>query len=505
MNSKSWFSQFNFPNKPLIIADLANNHGGSIETAKKLISQLSELAINFNINICVKFQYRDLETFIYQRYHGTSDYSYIKRFEETKLNWAQFGYLTEYAKSLGLLTAATPFDELSTDFVLAHNHDFLKVASVSSNDWTLISKVEQIDLPILVSTGALTNLETEKIASRLMHKGKDFALMHCVASYPSIAERANILRISNLKKFGVPVGYSTHEQPGELIPSVIAIAAGATIIEKHFGIEEGKISKNKYSLDKLEFSKWLDFLLDNLKYLYDCNFESSLTDQKNTLSQLTRGVRAKKDLEIGEEISIDAVTLSIPVLVNQLVAKDLSVHNKIIAISNINKGDEIMLSEVSINSVDLCLRDIAQQVRLKLQNSNIIMSNNVELEISHHYGLDNFNNFGAVFITLINRDYCKKLIIMKPDQEHPEHYHKTKEETFFILHGDLILNLEGKVYNLLPGSIITINPNMKHSFKSIGGCIFEEISTRHLLDDSFYSDPIISKNTERKSKISFWA
>ena len=32
------------------------------------------------------------------------------------------------------------------------------------------------------------------------------------------------------------------------------------------------------------------------------------------------------------------------------------------------------------------------------------------LEISHHYGLHRFREFGAVIIDCVNRDYCKKLI-----------------------------------------------------------------------------------------------
>ena len=35
-----------------------------------------------------------------------------------------------------------------------------------------------------------------------------------------------------------------------------------------------------------------------------------------------------------------------------------------------------------------------------------------DFEISHHYGLDKFNKFGLVMITILNRDYCKKILVL---------------------------------------------------------------------------------------------
>ena len=39
--------------------------------------------------------------------------------------------------------------------------------------------------------------------------------------------------------------------------------------------------------------------------------------------------------------------------------------------------------------------------------------------------------------TLVNKDYCKKIIYQFPGQTNPEHFHKIKEETFILLEGDL--------------------------------------------------------------------
>ena len=62
-----------------------------------------------------------------------------------------------------------------------------------------------------------------------------------------------------------------------------------------------------------------------------------------------------------------------------------------------------------------------------------------DFEISHHYGLDKFNKFGLVMITVLNRDYCKKILVLFPGQKHPEQWHNVKEETFHILFGKINL------------------------------------------------------------------
>ncbi len=123
------------------------------------------------------------------------------------------------------------------------------------------------------------------------------------------------------------------------------------------------------------------------------------------------------------------------------------------------------------------------------------------IEISHHYGIENFKTHGAIIVDVINRSYCKKFIIMLPNQKHPAHYHKLKEETFRLLWGDLLVTINGKTYSLEIGENFLVKQNEVHSFSSNSGCIFEEISTKHYLEDSFYIDSVISNNKYRKTKI----
>ncbi len=148
--------------------------------------------------------------------------------------------------------------------------------------------------------------------------------------------------------------------------------------------------------------------------------------------------------------------------------------------------------------------DIVKRVKHILDDGNIVVPGGVEIEISHHYGLDQFEQYGLVMLTVVNRDYCKKLLVTLPGQIHPEQYHEKKEETFHVLHGEFDLVLDGEIHTLRKGGVVTVMPNVRHAFSSKTGAVVEEISTTHHVGDSYYVDPEIAKNKNRKTFIKYW-
>ena len=91
-------------------------------------------------------------------------------------------------------------------------------------------------------------------------------------------------------------------------------------------------------------------------------------------------------------------------------------------------------------------------------------------------------------------------------QKHPPHFHKLKEETFQVSSGKMYISLDGKIKHLQSGDTILIQPGAWHSFWADEDCIFEEISTTHYNNDSFYKDKIINKKMreERKTFVDHW-
>jgi quercetin dioxygenase-like cupin family protein len=147
---------------------------------------------------------------------------------------------------------------------------------------------------------------------------------------------------------------------------------------------------------------------------------------------------------------------------------------------------------------------IVQEVKTFLNNSGVVYPGKADLEISHHYGIDQFHRTGITMITVVNREYCKKLIIVLPNQTHPEQYHKQKEETFVVLHGEVELSLDGTTQILKKGDVVTIEKEVRHQFTTKTGCIIEEVSSTHYLNDSYYTDESIAKNKDRKTFVTYW-
>ena len=93
-------------------------------------------------------------------------------------------------------------------------------------------------------------------------------------------------------------------------------------------------------------------------------------------------------------------------------------------------------------------------------------------------------------------------------QFHPTHYHKNKDETFYVLHGSMEIDVEGRRKVLYPGDVLWMPRGVWHSFKTDTGVIFEEVSTTSLetVGDSYYIEKEIAKlsRESRKTKLLNW-
>ena len=98
------------------------------------------------------------------------------------------------------------------------------------------------------------------------------------------------------------------------------------------------------------------------------------------------------------------------------------------------------------------------------------------------------------------------MVIQTAGQFHPSHFHKKKEETFYILSGELDTEIDGIKRKITAGEQVLIQPGVWHSFSTEKGVIFEELSTTHFDNDSFYKDKSINKipRKSRKTYVDHW-
>lgn len=150
------------------------------------------------------------------------------------------------------------------------------------------------------------------------------------------------------------------------------------------------------------------------------------------------------------------------------------------------------------------IKQYLEQALHILDAANIVLPKEASVNIYHHLGKELFYDTGAVFINIVNRDYCKSYVIMLPKQKYPYHYHKIKSESFYVLYGSLNVKVDETEYILDQGEMINIERGQTHGFYSTESVVFEEISTIYTLNDSFYLYEDIQKTTyeQRRSVIS---
>lgn len=492
----------------LFVLDLANNHQGDINHGIKIVHECAKVVKKHKIKAAIKFQFRQLETFVHPNHKTNSDNKHIPRFLSTTLKKTEWQKLFDTVKSEGLLTMCTPFDEESVDIISEMGFDFIKVASCSAKDWPLLEKISTINMPTIFSTGGLEISDIDNLISFFEHKGINFAIMHCVSIYPTPMDQCNLNQIDTLiKRYSNKIiGWSTHEDPNEIAPIQIAVAKGAKMFERHIGLETNTIKLNDYSSTPNQLEEWFKAYKNSKKFCGSQNTKPIHKVELDSIESLQRGVFLKKSYAKGHKLTRDDVYFAMPYIKGQ-VSSELWEKN-IVLLDDYSIDDPLMSNSVQFPKKPKyqVLKNAIHKVKAMLNEASISLDSSFKIEFSHHYGVENFYETGALIIDCVNREYCKKLVVSLPNQKHPNHYHKRKEETFQVLSGIFECVVDGKHRTLYPGQTILVQPGVWHSFWSNTGSIIEEISTTHFNNDSIYNDPKINKmdRNERKTAVKNW-
>ena len=492
----------------LIVLEMANNHMGDVSHGINLINAFGETCLRFpEFSFAFKLQYRDLDTFIHPSMKGRSDLKFIKRFSETRLTDGQFGELVAAMRAKNFLVMCTPFDEVSVSKIEQQDMDIIKIASCSFGDWPLLERIAQSNKPIIASTAGADIDLIDNVTAFFANRGKQFALMHCVGEYPTADEKMHVGQIGFLKARypGVKIDLSTHEAPDNTEIIKLAVALGAEIHEKHVALETEQYSPNAYSVTPNQFHDWLEALRwAKASVGFVQAKKPKNIDEDKSLLGLRRGVFFKQNLACGETVTADDVYFAFPPEDGQITSIQWSKYSVFRLTEDVKTDDALTYSNSDKIDIRERILEIVPKVSAALKEAGVTVPDGLHLELSHHYGLENFYDTGLSMITVINRDYCKKLLILLPGQNHPEQYHKVKEESFLVLDGEVNVVIDGEGKDYKKGDLVHITPGSIHSFSSKTGCVIEEISTTHIADDSFYIDEAITNNKIRKTLVDKW-
>lgn len=493
--------------RPLFVYEMANNHMGDVEHGIRIVRELKAASEGFPFRFCIKLQYRDIDTCIHPAYKGRYDLKYIKRFSETRLSWDQYRQIKDAIVEAGFLSMCTPWDEFSVEKIVEHGFDFMKVPSCYMTDWPLLEQVAKYDLPIVVSTAGEALEEIDRVVSFFKHRNKALTIMHCVGEYPAPDEHLHLGQIALLRKRypEIPIGYSTHERPDNFEAVKIAIALGAVMFEKHTGVPTEKYTLNGYSATPTQVRKWLESASDALTMIGDSSKRySAPAGEQAALADLARGAFVRNSVAAGEAVSHSNVFFAMPNVTGQLLAQDFSKYTEFVACNDIPENGPLMQEHVKASNTREAIYRIVCDVKALIRKSKVQVPGQCELEISHHYGVERFRETGLTAITVINREYCKRLMVILPGQKHPEQWHDVKDETYHVLYGEVIVDLDGIQTTHKANGVVTIPHGVRHSFWTKGGAVIEEVSSSYSSNDSLYTDPAISANKNRKTFVAYW-
>ncbi len=246
----------------LLIAEIGNNHQGSVTFAKELV----DLAKTSGADI-VKFQLRDLSALYRQGSSETAGEDLGAQYTldllaKYNLTAEQLFDVFDYCRSIDIDVLCTPWDGPSVDRLVEYGIPALKVASADMTNHALLRRMAVSGTPMIVSTGMSTESEIRETAELLRQTGVPHALLHCQSAYPAPYKDINLKYLKRLKEIGdCPVGYSGHER-GYHVP-IAAVALGARIIEKHFTTDRSlEGNDHKVSLLPGEFAEMVRRIRD---------------------------------------------------------------------------------------------------------------------------------------------------------------------------------------------------------------------------------------------------
>jgi N-acetylneuraminate synthase len=219
--------------KPLVIAEIGINHGGSLISAIKI----AKAAIDSGAEV-IKHQthipHDEMSSEAKKIIPGHTKQNIYKIISDCALNESDEKKLMDYVLKRGKVFISTPFSRLAVDRLIKFKVPFFKIGSGECNNYPLIEYISKFKKPVILSTGMNDIHSIQKSVGILVKNNIKYALLHTTNVYPTPPNLVRLQAIKILKeKFPkVVVGLSDHTT--SIYTSLAAVALGACIIEKHF-------------------------------------------------------------------------------------------------------------------------------------------------------------------------------------------------------------------------------------------------------------------------------
>jgi len=331
----------------MIIAEMSANHDCDIEIAKETIRAAKRAGAD-----AIKMQTYTPDTMTlncqnddFKVQGGTLwDGRYLHElYQKASLPWEWHKELFDLAKSEGLICFSTPFDISAVDFLEELDCPIYKIASFEIADIPLIEYIAKKQKPIIMSTG-IANYEDIKLAIETCKNAgnNDITILKCTSSYPAPINEANLKMMKRFSDdFEVKVGLSDHTM-GNLLP-ILSIAMGATVIEKHFKLNDNVGGADaSFSINEKDFKNLVNQVRLAESAMGIETYE--LTDKQISGKRYGRSIYISNDVKKGEILTEDNIKCVRPGLslhprhYNNILGKKVK--------NDFDKGSRIKLEDI---------------------------------------------------------------------------------------------------------------------------------------------------------------
>ena len=233
----SFIKNINNMHGAYLIAEIGINHNGDINVAKKLIDATNSCGWH-----CAKFQKRNPDICVPEGQKSTmrstpwGEMTYLEYKYKVEFEKEEYDIISQYCFEKSLPWTVSIWDIDSLNFIADYDVPFIKIPSAHITNRELLIETAKSHIPTIISTGMSTWKIIDDAVKILDDNNAEYAILHCNSTYPAPHNELNLNIIPIMKeRYDCIIGYSGHEY--DLDPSVVAVAMGAKIIERHITLD----------------------------------------------------------------------------------------------------------------------------------------------------------------------------------------------------------------------------------------------------------------------------
>lgn len=294
-----------------VIAEVGSNHNGDFDLARQLIDEASTAGVD-----AVKFQtFRARE--LYSKY--TPGFSYLEDkntydlIQSLEIDRSWHAPLKEYCEQAGLVFLSSPFDANAVDELTELKVEAFKIASFELPDTVLISRAAKSGFPMILSTGMASWADIQAGVSACRDQNNlQVVLLQCTSLYPAPASLSNLRAMKTMKAaFGTEIGYSDHTEGDHV--ALAAVAAGASVIEKHFTLDRGLAGPDhSFAIEPDELKEMMKRIRDVEAAFGDGYKEGPRPEEREMYDKGRRSLHARIPIARGQTITAEMLTVKRP-------------------------------------------------------------------------------------------------------------------------------------------------------------------------------------------------